>query len=71
MIEDIVTYPAELVTIAFPEGAGSCGWRSVRDVLWYRGSKTEPVMVVLVREPLGQWRDKALVATDRGPRRRW
>ncbi len=36
----------------------------IRDVLWYRGSKTEPVMVVLVRDPLGQWRDEALVATD-------
>ena len=45
-------------------GRGSCGCRSIRDVLWYRGSKTEPVMVVLVRDPLGQWRDEALVATD-------
>ena len=36
----------------------------VRGVLWYRGSKTEPVLVVLVRDPLGQWRDEALVATD-------
>ena len=36
----------------------------IRDVLWYRGSKTEPVMVVLVRDPSGQWRDEALVATD-------
>ncbi len=36
----------------------------IRDILWYRGSKTEPVMVVLVRDPLGQWRDEALVATD-------
>ena len=33
-------------------------------MLWYRGSKTEPVMVVLVRDPLGAWRDEALVATD-------
>ena len=48
-----------------PEGRrGSCGCRSIRDILWYRGSKTEPVMVVLVRDPLGQWRDEALVATD-------
>ena len=36
----------------------------IRDVLWYRGSKTDPVMVVLVRDPLGQWRDEALVSTD-------
>jgi hypothetical protein len=36
----------------------------LRDVLWYRGSKTDPVAVVLVRDPLGQWRDEALVTTD-------
>ncbi|SIO30604.1 hypothetical protein SAMN05444166_3645 [Singulisphaera sp. GP187] len=36
----------------------------IRDVLWYKGSKTDPVMVVLVRDPLGQWRDEALVSTD-------
>jgi hypothetical protein len=36
----------------------------VRDVLWYRGSKTDPVAVVLVRDPSGQWRDEALVTTD-------
>jgi hypothetical protein len=36
----------------------------IRGVLWYRGCKTEPVMVVLVRDPLEQWRDEALVATD-------
>ncbi len=36
----------------------------IRDVLWYRGSKTDPVAVVLVRDPSGQWRDEALVATD-------
>ena len=33
-------------------------------MLWYRGCKSEPVLVVLIRDPLGQWRDEALVATD-------
>jgi hypothetical protein len=33
-------------------------------VLWYQGCKTDPVMVVLIRDPLGQWRDEALVVTD-------
>jgi hypothetical protein len=50
MIEDTTTYPAELMEI--------------RDILWYRGSKTDPIAVVLVRDPLGQWRDEALVTTD-------
>jgi len=64
MIEDTQAYPAELVTIAFPKQARELRVQVIPNVLWYRGSKTEPVMVVLVRDPLGQWRDEALVATD-------
>ena len=64
MIEDTAKYPAELLTIAFPKQSRELRVQVIRDVLWYRGSKTEPVMVVLVRDPLGQWRDEALVATD-------
>src|SRR3954449_1288976 len=64
MIEDTTTYPAELVTIDFPKEARELRVQVVRDVLWYKGGKTDPVMVVLVRDPLGQWRDEAAVATD-------
>jgi hypothetical protein len=64
MIEDIATYPAELVAIDFPKGARRLRVQVIRDVLWYGGSKAEPVMVVLVRDPAGAWRDEALVATD-------
>jgi hypothetical protein len=64
MIEDTVTYPAELLTIDFPKGSRQLRVQVIRDILWYGGSKQEPVMVVLVRDPLGQWRDEALVATD-------
>ena len=64
MIEDTTTYPAEAVTIAFPKQERQLRVQAIRDVLWYRGSKTEPVMVVLVRDPAGEWRDEALVATD-------
>jgi hypothetical protein len=64
MIEDTASYPAELMTIDFPKQSRELRVQVVRDILWYRGSKTEPVMVVLVRDPLGQWRDEALVATD-------
>jgi hypothetical protein len=64
MIEDAATYPAETLTIAFPKATRELRVQVIRDVLWYRGSKTEPVMVVLVRDELGQWRDEALVATD-------
>jgi len=64
MIEDGATYPAELVTIDFPKRARELRVQVIRDVLWYKGAKTDPVMVVLVRDPLGQWRDEALVSTD-------
>jgi hypothetical protein len=64
MIEDTVTYPAELLMIDFPQGARELRVQVIRDVLWYKGAKTDPVMVVLVRDPSGQWRDEALVATD-------
>ena len=64
MIEDVTTYPAELQTVVFPQTTRELRLQVIRDVLWYRGSKDEPVMVVLVRDPLGRWRDEALVATD-------
>jgi DDE superfamily endonuclease len=64
MIEDTTRYPAELMEIAFPKVTRELRVQVVRDVLWYRGSKTDPVAVVLVRDPSGQWRDEALVATD-------
>src|SRR3954462_319522 len=64
MIEDTASYPAEVVTIDFPKQSRELRVQVVRDILWYRGSKTEPVIVVLIRDPLGQWRDEALVATD-------
>jgi hypothetical protein len=64
MIEDTAAYPAELMKIAFPKVTRELRVQVIRDVLWYRGSKTDPVAVVLVRDPAGQWRDEALVATD-------
>jgi hypothetical protein len=64
MIEDTTTYPAELIEIAFPQRTRELRVQVIRDVLWYRGNKTDPVAVVLVRDPSGQWRDEALVTTD-------
>ncbi len=64
MIEDTEAYPAELIEIAFPQLTRDLRVQVIRDILWYRGSKTDPVAVVLVRDPLGQWRDEALVSTD-------
>jgi hypothetical protein len=64
LIEDTAGYPAELMTIVFPKESRELRVQVIRDVLWYRGCKDEPVTVVLVRDPDGQWRDEALVATD-------
>ena len=64
MIEDTARYPAELETIEFPKLERSLRVQVVRDVLWYTGCGEDPVVVVLVRDPLGQWRDETLVATD-------
>ena len=64
MIEDEAAYPAGFLEMAFPKVTRKLRVQVIRDVLWYRGSKDEPVSVVLVRDPLGEWRDEALVATD-------
>src|SRR5512135_2931383 len=64
MIDDTTTYPAELRTIACPKQTRPSRVQVSRHVLWYRGCKAEPVAVVLVRDPAGEWRDQALVATD-------
>jgi hypothetical protein len=64
MIEEVVTYPAEVQTVVFPQKTRELRLQVIRNVLWYRGCKTDPVAVLLVRDPLGQWRDEALIATD-------
>jgi hypothetical protein len=64
MIEDVTTYPAETQAIAFPQVTRELRLQVIGHVLWYRGCKTSPVMIVLVRDLLGQWRDEALVCTD-------
>src|SRR5262249_8024927 len=43
MIEGTAAYPAELLTVAFPKRERELRVQVVRDVLWYRGSKTGPV----------------------------
>ena len=64
MIEDTAAYPARHRTISLPKAERRLRVQVVRDVLWYTGCGESPVTVVLVRDPLGQWRDEALVATD-------
>src|SRR5689334_1199341 len=63
MIEDTDAYPARHRTVSFPKGERRLRIQVVRDVLWYTGCGEDPVVVVLARDPLGQWRDEALVST--------
>ncbi|CAN5783558.1 hypothetical protein BH23PLA1_BH23PLA1_00460 [soil metagenome] len=64
MIEDTATYPAQLQEVAVAGQNRTLRVQEVRDVLWYHACKTDPVVVVLVRDPAGQWRDEVLMATD-------
>jgi hypothetical protein len=64
MLADTATDRAALVTIAVPKQKRPLRVPVIRDVLWDRGSQDEPARVVRVRDPLGQWRDEALVAAD-------
>lgn len=64
MIEDTRKYPAINKTVALADRSRWLRVQVIRNVLWYTGSKTEPVSVVLVRDPKGLWRDEVLLATS-------
>src|SRR4051812_10333701 len=64
MIGDTTAYPASEEVIVFPKTERRLRIQVVRGALWYTGCGEDPVTIVLVRDPLGQWRDEALVATD-------
>jgi hypothetical protein len=64
MIEDPVGYPATERDVALAGTTRRLRVQVVRDVLWYSGSKTEPMTVVLVRDMTGGWRDEVLLATS-------
>lgn len=64
MIDDPTKYPGTEIEIQFGETSRKLRVQVVRNVLWYAGSKTEPMTVVLVRDVAGQWRDEVLLATS-------
>lgn len=64
MIENPSAYPATETEVGFGETTRTLRVQVIRDVLWYSGSKTEPMTVVLVRDVAGVWRDEVLVATS-------
>jgi hypothetical protein len=64
MIEDTKKYPTARKTISFLDQSRRLCVQVVRNVLWYSGSKTEPMSLILVRDPKGLWRDCVLLATS-------
>jgi hypothetical protein len=64
MIEDTQAYPAQEREVEFGDTTRKLRVQVIRNVLWYTGSKTTPMSVVLVRDVAGQWRDEVLLATS-------
>jgi len=58
-------WPARRETIAFKNGVErELAIQVITGVCWYATAGPQAVQVVLVHDPLGQWRDEALVCTD-------
>jgi hypothetical protein len=36
----------------------------IRDICWYPSAGSDPLMIVLLRDPSGKWRNEALLSTD-------
>ena len=64
MLQDTGNYPASELAMAFLSRTRRLRVQVVRDLLWYQGAGADPVMLVLVRDVAGQWRDEALLATN-------
>lgn len=64
ILADDGRWPAEEMEIDFPKGKRRLLVKVVRDVCWYQAAGPQPVQLILVRDPQGQWRDEALLSTD-------
>ena len=65
MLADEKRWPSRKETIAFKNGVErELEIKVITDVCWYATAGPQAVQVVLVHDPLGQWRDEALVCTD-------
>jgi hypothetical protein len=58
-------WPSRLETVPFKNGVErQLAIKVIRGGCWYGTAGPQEVQVVLVHDPLGQWRDEALVCTD-------
>ena len=61
---DDARWPWETICLATPKGEKDLQVKVVRNLCWYTAAGAEQVMLVLVRDPAGKWRDEALLSTD-------
>ena len=65
LLADEQRWPARLETLTFKNGVTrELALKVITGVCWYDTAGPQAVQVVLVHDPLGQWRDEALVCTD-------
>jgi len=65
MLADGRRWPAQKQTITFKSGVTrELEVKTISGVCWYDSAGPQAVQVVLVHDPLGQWRDEALLCTD-------
>jgi hypothetical protein len=65
LLADEQQRPAEQLVIQFKNDCQrTLEVKVIRQVCWYTATGSAEVQVVLVRDPLGQWRKEALVCTD-------
>jgi len=65
MLANNQSWPAQKQKIAFKSGVErELEIKRITGVCWYDTAGPQEVQVVLVHDPLGQWRDEALLCTD-------
>lgn len=57
-------WAVEKIRLAHLKGVKELEVKVVRGVCWYHIAGPRPVMIVLVHDPEGKWRDEALISTD-------
>jgi hypothetical protein len=57
-------WPVETLRLVYPGGEKELEVKVMRNVCWYPAAGPQPLMLVLVRDPAGQWRNEALLSTD-------
>jgi len=57
-------WPAREITLDFPKGRRRLLVKVIREICWYQANGQRPVQLILVRDPLGEWRNEALLSTD-------